>query len=77
VGRSRGNWIDYRYRRWLRLGLKLETHASVARLSFAATRANAPQLLGGLIEKQVGEVGHGVFLCTTIHPVSGTEKQEK
>jgi hypothetical protein len=36
---------------WLRLGLKLQTRTPVARLSFAAARANASQLLGGLVEK--------------------------
>ena len=62
---------------WLRLALKLETHAPVAPLSFAAARANAPQLLGGLIKEEVGEVGHGYSFGMTIHPVEGTEKQAK
>src|ERR1019366_3438580 len=49
--------------------------APVARLSFAATGADAPQLLGGLIKKEVGIVGHEVFLGTTIHPVVGVKRQ--
>jgi hypothetical protein len=31
----------------------------VAGLSFAAARPNPPQLLGRLIEEEVGKVGHG------------------
>jgi hypothetical protein len=37
----------------LHLGWRLVTRAPVARLSFAATGADAPQLLGGLIKKEV------------------------
>jgi hypothetical protein len=50
VGRTRGKWIDCGYGVWLRLALKLETHAAVAPLRFTAARPNAPQLLGGLIK---------------------------
>jgi hypothetical protein len=41
----------------------------VAGLSFAAARANPPQLLGRLVEEEVGKVGHGSPFGMTIHPV--------
>jgi hypothetical protein len=52
----------------LQLGLSLLTHAPVAPLSFAAARANAPQLLGGLIKQEVGVVGHELSFARPFIP---------
>jgi hypothetical protein len=62
-----------------RLGLIVGEQARppVAGLSFAAARANPPQLLGGLIKEEVGKVGHGAPFGMTIHPVERAEKQAK
>jgi len=59
LGGSLGQRSDYGYGLWWQLGLSLLTRAPVARLSFAAARANAAQLLGRLIKEEVGEGGHG------------------
>jgi hypothetical protein len=67
--------MDYGSGLWLHLSGSLLTRAPVARLGFAATGTDTPQLLGGLIEKEVGIVGHEVFLGTTIHPVVGVKRQ--
>jgi hypothetical protein len=61
------------------LGLIVSQQARppVAGLSFTAARANPPQLLGRLIEEEVGNVGHGSPFGMTIHPVERAEKQAK
>jgi hypothetical protein len=75
LGRSLGQGSDSDWGLWGQLGLSPLTRAAVARLRFAAAGADAPQLLGGLIKKEVRVVGHGCSLGMTIHPVSGAEKQ--
>jgi hypothetical protein len=77
LGRSLGPGREDNSGVWLRLGVRLPARTPVAGLSFAAARADAPQLLGRLIKEEVGEGGHGCSLGMTIHPVEGTEKQEK
>jgi len=55
LGRGRENGLAG----WPRLGLSLQACTPIAGLRFAAARANAPQLLRGLIKENVGRVGHG------------------
>jgi hypothetical protein len=54
-----------------------QARAPVAGLSFAVARANPPQLLGRLVEEEVGKGGHGSPFGMTIDPVERAEKQEK
>ena len=50
LGRSLEHGMEDNSGVWLRLGLSLQTRTPVAGLSFAAARADAPQLLGRLIK---------------------------
>lgn len=64
---------QWRKRRWLRL-IQV-TPKPIARLSAAAARAQLAALLGRFVEQNMRVVGHGLFHCTTIHPVPGAQKQ--
>src|SRR5260370_40806753 len=56
---------------WWQWGLRLLTRAPVARVSVAAAGADAAQLLGGLIRKEVGVVGHESSLARPFIPWKG------
>jgi hypothetical protein len=55
------------------VGWSLLPRAPVARLRFAAAGADAPQLLGGLIKKEVGVVGHECSLARPFIPWLGSK----
>jgi hypothetical protein len=65
--------MDYGSGLWWHLGGSLLTGAPVARLSFAATGADAPQLLGGLMKEEVGGVGHESCLARPLIPWLGSK----
>src|ERR1019366_4857781 len=65
--------MDYGSGLKLHLGGRLVTRAPVARLSFAATGADAPQLLGGLMKKEVEVVGHESSLARPFIPWLGSK----